>query len=318
MLENLATRAWEKNLLRMAQEATGPAGVYSGKDSCVGEDASLEDAYAYCAQVTADHSRSFHVASGMLPEKKREAVRALYAFCRVADDIVDEGDGDRRAALEQYKSSTLTSTPYCDHPVALAWSDARFSYHIPVRYAEQLLDGIARDLHQTRYETFDDLAVYCYGVASTVGLMSMHIIGFKQKEAIAYAVKLGVALQITNILRDIHEDWQNGRLYLPLEELSFYNLSETDLDEQRVDDRWRRFMRFQIARTRRLYREAAPGIEMLNRDGRFAVRAAAALYEGILDDIEAHDYQVFNRRAHVKTPKKLQVLLSSYLQRRLS
>jgi 15-cis-phytoene synthase len=317
-IENLTTKSWEKNLLRMAHEAAVPT-VYLGQEnSCVEEKKALQEAYRYCSRVTAAHSRSFYIASGFLPRQKRQAVRALYAFCRVADDIVDQGSGDRREALRQFKSSILAAVPTCDQPVALAWSDARSSYRIPLRYAEQLLDGIERDLDQNRYQTFADLAVYSYGVASTVGLMSMYIIGFARSEAVAYAVRLGVALQMTNILRDIGEDWRTGRLYLPIDELHFFNLTESDLDSQRIDDRWRRFMRFQIARTRRLYREAVPGIEMLNKDGRFAVRSAASLYEDILTDIELHDYDVFSRRAHVKAPKKLQVLLSSYVDHRIT
>ncbi len=133
---------------------------------------------------------------------------------------------------------------------AVAWADARRQFQIPLRFAEQLGDGVARDLIQTRYETFDDLATYCYGVASTVGLMSMHITGFSNQEALPYAVKLGLALQLTNILRDVAEDWQRSRIYLPKEELEFFGLSEADLDKGVVTDKWREFMHFQIAHNR--------------------------------------------------------------------
>jgi len=145
-------------------------------------------------------------------------------------------------------------------------------------------------------------------VASTVGLMSMHILGFTGEEAIPYAVKLGVALQITNILRDVGEDWRAGRVYLPAEELAAYGLSEEDVAAGRVDDRWRKFMRFQIDRNRRLYAEAWPGVPMLSKDGRLAVTAAADFYRAILGDIEAHDYDVFHRRAHVSSWGKLRRL----------
>ena len=158
---------------------------------------------------------------------------------------------------------------------------------------------------QVRYPTFDALAHYCYGVASTVGLMAMHIIGFESTEAIPYAVRLGVALQLTNILRDIDEDWRAGRVYLPQDELAAFGLTEGDIAAGRVDDRWRAFMRFQIQRTRSLYDEAMPGIALLDKDGRFAITAAAELYRGILDDIELNDYNVFGRRAHMTTWAKL-------------
>jgi phytoene synthase len=133
----------------------------------------------------------------------------------------------------------------------------------------------------------------------------MCIIGFEGRPAIPYAVKLGVALQMTNILRDVGEDWRSGRLYLPQEELDAYGLNEEDIAAGRVDERWRAFMRFQIERNRQIYAEAWPGIALLDQDGRFSIAAAADLYRGILDDIEAHDYNVFNRRSYVNTLGKL-------------
>src|SRR5690606_11050910 len=144
-------------------------------------------------------------------------------------------------------------------PVVIAWTDARMRYGIPQTYAEQLIEGVAQDLNRSRYRTFDQLSVYCYSVASTVGLMSMHIIGFVGLDAIPYAVKLGVALQLTNILRDVREDWESGRLYLPQEELDAYGLGEEDVAAGQVDGRCRAFMRYQIARNRQLYEEAWPG-----------------------------------------------------------
>jgi phytoene synthase len=152
------------------------------------------------------------------------------------------------------------------------------------------------------------LAAYAYGVASTVGLMSMHIIGFAGVEAIPYAVKLGVALQMTNILRDVGEDWRAGRVYLPQEELAAFGLSEADLAAGRVTARWRAMMRYQIERNRQLYAEAWPGIALLDGDGRFAIGAAAGLYRAILDDIITRDYDVFNQRAYVRGPAKLGLL----------
>ena len=192
----------------------------------------------------------------------------------------------------------------------MAWADARQRYHIPLRLAEQLIEGVAHDLDQTRYATFDELAAYAYGVASTVGLMSMRIAGYRSISAMPYAIKLGIALQLTNILRDVGTDWRAGRVYLPADELAAFDLSEDDLDRGQVDDRWRAFMRFQIARNRCLYGEAEPGIQLLHREGRFAIAAAADLYRRILDDIEAHDYDVFTRRARVGPGHKLLGLLS--------
>jgi len=291
----LALADWERPLVERAQMALmGPRSSIQ-----ISRSPRLAEAYRACDRVIRQNSRSFYWASLLLPAPKRSAVRALYAFCRIADDLVDVPQGNPAEALGRWKQIALADHPPEDEPVALAWADTRARYRIPIRYAEQLLETIARDLDQKRYTTFAELAEYCYGVASTVGLMSMHIIGFSGPEVIPYAVRLGVALQLTNILRDVGEDWANGRLYLPLQELRKFGLDEGDIAAGRVDERWRAFMRFQLARVRRLYAQAMPGILELNPDGRLAIAAAAELYQGILDDIEAHHYDVFHRRAHL-------------------
>ncbi|MGC9348145.1 MAG: phytoene/squalene synthase family protein [Anaerolineae bacterium] len=306
---SITAGSWEHQLMDWAYE-----GIKSPpSEGCPkAHDEILQRAYGACNAVTKEHSRTFHLASGLLPPAKRDAARALYAFCRVSDDIVDRANGSgpekTLAQLNAWRELALDGCEPDDDPVALAWSDTQAAYNIPRRYAEQLLDGIARDLTRTRYETFQELTAYCYGVASTVGLMAMHIIGFAGPDAIPYAVKLGVALQLTNILRDIAEDWAAGRLYLPLEELSAFGLSEQDVAKGEVNDRWISFMAFQIQRVRHLYAASLPGVDMLHSDGRFAIRAAAELYRGILDDIEAHDMDVFHRRAYVSQGKKLRQL----------
>ncbi len=306
---SVQTSSWEQRLLSWAQEGLEePAFGDLAPISSVADNDLLLRAYAYCAHLTQRHSRTFYLASGLLPPVKRRAARALYAFCRVSDDLVDHATVGARKQLLAWRQRALSPHPPLHDPVALAWADARARFRIPLRYAEQLIDGISRDLGPVRYTTFEELASYCYGVASTVGLMAMHIIGFHSNEAIPYAVKLGVALQLTNILRDVGEDWRAGRLYLPQEELARFSLSENDIAAGRVDDRWRAFLRFQIARARRLYAEARPGVALLRRDGRFAIAAAADLYQAILDDIEAHDGDVFRRRAHITTWGKLRRL----------
>jgi 15-cis-phytoene synthase len=288
-----SSQTWEQVILPLAFEVGRPA-LASAPRPATDPDL-FERAYARCDLVTATHSRSFALATHLLPPDKRRAVRALYAFCRVTDDLVDCPAGEVDAALAPGRQRALSPVPPVHDLIATAWADTRWRYQIPLRYAEQLIDGVTRDLHQRRYPTFADLATYAYGVAATVGLMSMHIIGFASSDAIPYAVKLGVALQITNILRDVGEDWRAGRLYLPADELAAYGLTEADLAAGWMDSNWRAFMRFQIARNRRLYAEAWPGVALLNPDGRLAVAAAATLYRAILDDIEAHDYDVFTR-----------------------
>lgn len=305
-MTTLPTLSWEQTLLSLAREAHVPTSAPRPKVAA--DDRRLTLAYEHCAAVTATHSRSFYLATRLLPAGKRRAMRALYAFCRMSDDIVDRPAGDAHERLAEWRFKSLSNWPPADDLVALAWADARQRFAIPVRYAEQLIEGVGRDLEQARYERFEDLAAYAYGVASTVGLMSMHITGYSGPQAVPYAIKLGVALQITNILRDVSEDWLAGRVYLPAQELASYGLSEADLVAGDVNDRWRAFMRFQIDRNRRLYDEAWPGIAMLHKDGRLAVAAAASFYRAILIDIETHDYDVFNRRAHLSGSAKLRLI----------
>jgi 15-cis-phytoene synthase len=301
----LQTHTWERTLLSLAHEAHQPELT---TNSLQIDAAIVEQAYAYCESLITIHSKSFFLASGLLPLQKRRAVRALYAFCRVTDDIVDRATGDSALQLAQWHRRIMTPHPAHDDLVAVAWADARLRYQVPVRYAEQLIEGVARDLTQSRYQTFEELAAYCYGVASTVGLMSMHVIGYAGPHAIPYAIKLGVALQLTNILRDIGEDWAAGRLYLPQADLVHFGLDEAAIGRGQVTEAWRDFMRYQVTRNRALYAEAMPGIALLDRDGRFAITAAAELYQGILHDIEAHDYNVFTRRAFVSKWGKLRRL----------
>ena len=295
--------SWESQLISLAGKIPHPStrphySYWAG-------DASLKRAYGKCAEITRKHSKSFSFASGLLPEEKRSAVRALYAFCRTVDDIVDEpNEGDRQAHLDYWSQVVQYGTHEPDDLVASAWVDTLNRYHIPRHYATQLIDGVKRDITQTRYQTFDELATYCYGVASTVGLMSMYIVGFKNNEAVPFAIKLGVALQMTNILRDVGEDYRNGRLYLPRDELALYGIHEADMAAGRVTDAWRLFMDFQIERTRRLYEESWPGVKMLEREGQLAIGAASAFYQGILDAIEANDYDVFSRRASLRALEK--------------
>jgi phytoene synthase len=295
---------WENRLLDLAgnvpHPSTGPLFSYWAGD------ASLRTAYVHATAITAEHSKSFYLASQLLPEEKRSAVRALYAFCRTVDDIVDENNVDEREAYLDYWRGVVQSASFSgDDLVAAAWTDTLVRYHIPRHYALQLIDGVNRDMTQTRYQTFEELATYCYGVASTVGLMSMYIVGFSSNDAVPYAIKLGVALQMTNILRDVGEDFRSGRVYLPREELALYGIRESDMAAGRVTDAWQLFMKFQIERTRQLYEEAWPGVKMLEREGQLAIGAAAVFYQGILDAIEANDYDNFSKRASLSAWKKL-------------
>jgi phytoene synthase len=299
--------SWEQKLLDWAHE--GLERLPSEELAPPDEDPALIDhAYSHCEKITHVHSRTFYTASVLLPTAIRRSVWALYAFCRVSDDVVDRPKRNPREALQVWRERALSPHPPKDDLVALAWADTRARHRIPLLYAEQLLDGIARDLETMRYATFTDLATYSYGVASTVGLMAMHIVGFSGPEAVPYAVRLGVALQLTNILRDVGEDWRAGRLYLPLEELAAFDLSEEDIAARQIDDRWHAFLCFQMDRVHSLYTNSLPGVALLAPAGRFAIAAAAELYWAILDDILANGGDVFSRRAYVSQWEKLRRL----------
>ncbi len=318
---------WETHLLDLAQQ--GIEGDLQEEQSKLVDSSKLTLAYAHCDELTRTNSKTFYMASSFVSAEKVRALRALYAFCRVSDDVVDKYEGNKQASLEDWRqqnlrishsSSLVDETEYYENQdansssgffpelVALAWEDTCRKYRIPRIYAEQLICGVAEDIGKKRYDTFQELTTYCYGVACTVGLMSMHIIGYEGPQAFPYAIRLGVALQLTNILRDVGEDWRMGRLYLPKEEMDRFGISEEQIAAGIVDRSWVEFMRFQIDKTRKLYAESLPGVKLLEKDGRFAITAAAELYKGILDDIESNGYDVFTRRAHLSKIGKIRRL----------
>jgi phytoene synthase len=268
---------------------------------------SLPDAYRSCHAMIRQHSKSFFFSSQLLPPAKRQAVRALYAFCRTSDDTVDMAEHDPAHELAAWVRLVRAPQPPGDNPVLLAWYDTCHTYNLAPELTAELLAGVAMDLTIHRYTTFADLWLYCYRVASVVGLLSMGIIGH-QPQAEPYAIKLGVALQMTNILRDVGEDARRGRVYLPQEDLERFGLTAQDILDGVHDERFVALMRFEIARTRTLYEESWPGIALLSTDGRLAIGAAARVYRGILDKIEANNYDSHNRRAFVPLREKFFML----------
>jgi phytoene synthase len=268
-------------------------------------DASLADAYAHCRRITRDASKSFFLAAALLPSPKRQAIEALYAFARTSDNTVDEQQ-EPATALADWLTHLHSATTSQD-PTLRAWHDTSTRYCLPMALADELLAGVGMDLTINRYQTFEELQLYCYRVASVVGLLSMHIIGY-ETGAEPYAIQLGTALQLTNILRDVGEDAARGRIYLPLEDLERFGLCEGDILNGVQDRRFRSLMHWQIARAERLYQASWPGISLLHRDGQFAVAAAALLYRAILPKIVANNFDVFSRRAFVSTREKLLLL----------
>lgn len=267
----------------------------------------LELSYRLCHQITRRHAKTFAFASRFLAAHKRRAIWAVYAFCRTADDIVDRLSPaqERLGALDDWRNRLLRAYERRpDHPVMVAFADAAHRYAIPMQPALDLLRGAARDVTVLRYETYDDLREYCYLVASTVGLLISPILGYEDG-ALEYGIALGRAMQMTNILRDVGEDSRLGRVYLPAEELRRFDYPESSLFAGTIEPRFIALMRFQIARARAMYDEAAPGIELLSPDSRSTVRLALVLYRRILDEIEHNDYDVFTRRAYVPMRTKL-------------
>ncbi len=280
----------------------------------------LADAYEACRLVTRHHAHAFYFAIRFLPPVKRRAIWAIYAVCRHSDDLVDRAPATAtRAELlarldrwEQRLRDEETGTP-----ILRAFADARARFGIPVEPLSDLLDGMRMDLTHTRYATWDDLRRYCYCVASTIGLLCTPVLGYDgAAETLEYAATLGVAMQLTNILRDVGADAEMGRIYLPQDELAAFGYGEEQIAARVVDDAFRALMRFQIARARELYRASTPGIARLHRTGRLPVQAAATLYGGILGRIEAIDYRVYTERAALSKWDKIAHLPGIWWQSR--
>jgi phytoene synthase len=274
----------------------------------VPESSYLDDCYRHCRDIARTNSKTFYLSSLFLAAEKRRAVWAVYAFCRTADDIVDQVTpaSERLAAIDYWERALLAA--YSGHPddrIMVALHDAVGRFDIPLQPALDLLRGARLDITVRRYATYDDLLEYCYLVASTVGLLTSPILGYTADAALDYGVALGRAMQMTNILRDVGEDARMGRIYLPLDEMQQFGYPESSLLEEVVDDAFVALMKFQIDRVRRLYAEAEPGIAMLAPGSRYTVRLALTLYRQILRSIEDNRYDVYTKRAYVPFRSKM-------------
>jgi len=271
------------------------------------------------------HARTFALASVFLPLAKRRGTYALYAFCRLADDAVDRaGPGGREAVrdtllrLRQQLAAALDGEPSGPVMSETAWAIRRFG--IPLAPVDELVNGVARDLDPTDYRNWPSLEAYCEGVASSVGELCTHVFGVMGGEetrsrAIVCARTLGVAMQLTNILRDIGEDAANGRCYLPDDALVRVGLTREEVMARDVDVRspaWRAMMQEFVALARTLYRQALPGIEMLSPDAQRCAQACAVGYAAILEAIEEAEYDTVSMRAHIGFRRKTKLMLSLY------
>jgi phytoene synthase len=296
--------------------------------------ATIESAYEHCRQIAWHCAKTFYWGTLFLPQPKRHAIWAIYAFCRLVDDTVDLGltshhtGHNKTSAISTIKQDLylwrqkLERLYQSDDPggniVLLAWQDMRKRYNVPLRPALELLDGVETDLTTKRYQTFDELYLYCYRVAGTVGLMSTSIFGYRDEHVLKHAVELGIAFQLTNILRDIGEDIRNDRIYLPLDEMERFAYREHDLMAGVINDNFLSLMHFQIKRIQDYYTRARQGISLLDADAQLAVLLSQNLYSKILDRIRRNRYQVFLKRAHVPLHMKLVITLPLLLETRIA
>ena len=272
----------------------------------------LAQSYEVCRRLNRAHGRTYYLATRLLPAHQRRHVYALYGFARYADDLVDERSWDagvRRKQLETWSDGFIAALASGDtqDPVLVAVLHTVAELGIRHEDLRAFLRSMAMDLEVTRYPTYEDLAEYVYGSAAVIGAMMLPVLGASHPQARDRAMDLGVAFQLTNFLRDVAEDWDRGRIYLPLEDLERFGVTEEDFRRRHVTPAFRRLLAYEVARTRRLYRRAEQGWAMLEPSSRACIRVAHRLYGEILDRLEAGDYQVFRIRAAVPTHRKLAV-----------
>ncbi len=278
----------------------------------------LAASYAHCVEVARARAKNFYYSFLVLPEDKRLAMCAVYAFMRECDDLSDEAGAtpERLAAWRADLDSALAGRLPA-HPVWPAFADVMRRYRIPPRYAHEMIDGVSSDLQPRHVETFEQLYRYCYLVASVVGLTTIHIFGFRDARAPRLAERCGIAFQLTNIIRDAGEDARNGRLYLPAEDLARFGVAPEELRADRTPDQVRRLLAFQGARARTFYDEARPLIAMVDEDSRPALWALIEIYSELLRRIHASGYDVLPARIRLTTAEKLGLLGRAWARRLL-
>jgi phytoene synthase len=277
---------------------------------------SLAASYDHCVHVARARAKNFYYSFLVLPEEKRLAMCAIYAFMRECDDLSDEA-GASHANLDQWRANldqTLAGRP-APHPVWPAFQDVARKYRIPARYFHEMIDGVSSDLEPRHVETFEDLYRYCYLVASVVGLTTIHIFGFRDPKAPALAEKCGIAFQLTNIIRDVGEDAGLGRLYLPAEDLQRFQVTPDLLCQQQTAPELQALLAHEGALARRYYNESMPLIQMMDEDSRPALWALIEIYSRLLKRIHDNNYNVLPRRLALSTGEKLGILGQAWVRR---
>lgn len=292
------------------------------------QDDRLKKAYSHSRAITRYYAKTFYMATRFLPNEKQRSIFAIYGLCRYLDNLVDEtvdlmhhkeidiSEVDEKLDEFSTKLIGVYNGRESNDPILLAFSDTLRKYHIPIELPFELMEGVRSDLIKNRYESFQELYDYSYKVASVVGLMTSRVFGYSDEKALEYAIDLGIAMQLTNILRDIGEDLDRDRIYLPKDELDKFGVSEAELFNGHKSEKFLELMKFQISRAREYYSLADIGIKLLDKDSRLPVYLARYNYSRILDKIEENDYNVFNERAYLNKVEKFSILPKIFLEMR--
>jgi len=286
-------------------------------------DPDLRASYTECKRLNSLHGKTYYLATLLLPPAKRPFVHALYGFARYADEIVDDlnstlTDEEKAAELSTWGNQVLSdikSGTSSDH-IGRALVDTVRRFDIPISYFEAFLHSMTMDLTVSEYQSFEDLMEYVYGSASVIGLQMLPILGSTSPEALIAAEKLGTAFQLANFIRDVGEDLDRGRIYLPIQELSAHGVTNEMLEEKILTPQIKAALQEQIARVRRLQKEAAPGIKLLAPESQACIEAASELYCGIVDEVEKIGYEIFAKRAKTSTWRRIKVALPALLKAR--
>ena len=277
----------------------------------------LDKAYQYCTRLTKKEARNFYYAFITLPSKKRKAIYAVYAFSRLCDDIADEYSPlkDKVDGLNNLR--TYLRDCYAGNPkgqVFFALADCSAQFQIPIEYFEDIIEGVEVDLQKTRYHDFTELKSYCYKVASVVGLICINVFGYNKPEAKEYAINLGLAMQLTNIIRDVKEDAERGRIYIPLDELSHFGYSEEELIKGLETEAFHKLMSFQAKRAREYFAKGHLLMPLLPIRSRACPAILAGIYSALLDKIEREKFKVFHKRISLNLTKKLLIMMGLWIQ----
>ena len=276
----------------------------------------LKESYAYCQRLTKKEARNFYFAFITLPKHKRHAIFAVYSFARIADDIADgsKSFGQKKELLEKLREDLHSAAlRKANHPIFIALSDVISNFNINPELFDQLIDGVEMDLERSRFLTFNDLSLYCYHVASVIGLISIEIFGYKDERAREAAKSLGIAMQITNIMRDLKEDFLADRVYIPTEDLEFYGYSEEDLKNSVINENFLNLMHYQAQRARQFYKSGSELFQYINPRSRACVVVLHGLYLRLLDKLENEKFQVFEKKVRLSSSRKLIVMVKLWI-----